>query len=131
MVMRNQSGMIFPVTVMVSFFILMALSHVLALYQVEMEAIAYEQQSREMDEMMQMAVFDVKQQIAAFSDWQRDEGVFVYPLGKANYTWEKIDETKIKAAISVYSDKGIRYSATFIVSFPALDIIEWTENHAQ
>ncbi|MBY6269432.1 MAG: hypothetical protein CW344_14520, partial [Parageobacillus thermoglucosidasius] len=83
--MRNQSGMIFPVTVMVSFFILMALSHVLALYQVEMEAIAYEQQSREMDEMMQMAVFDVKQQIAAFSDWQRDEGVFVYPLGKANY----------------------------------------------
>jgi competence protein ComGG len=128
--MRNQSGVIFPITVMVSFFFLLALSHVLTLYQVEMEAMAYEQQSREVDEVMQMAVFDVKNQIATFPDLQRDEGVFAYPVGKANYTWEKIDETKIKAVISVHSDEGIRRSATFIVLFPSLDIIEWIENHS-
>ncbi|SFA45001.1 competence protein ComGG [Parageobacillus thermantarcticus] len=91
---------------------------------------AYEQQSREVDAVMQMAVFDVKNQIAAFPDLQRDEGVFVYPVGKANYTWEKIDEMKIKALITAHSDEGIRYSATFVVLFPSLDIIEWTENHS-
>ena len=115
---------------MISFFFLLALSHVLALYQVEMAAMANEQQSREVDAVMQMAVFDVKNQIATFPDLQRDEGVFVYPVGKANYTWKKIDETKIKATISAYSDKGTRYSATFIVLFPSLDIIEWIENHS-
>jgi competence protein ComGG len=129
-VMRNQSGMIFPITVVVSFFFLLAFSHVLELYQVEMESIAYEQQSYEVDSIMQMAVFDVKKQIASFPDLQGNEGVFVYPIGKANYKWEKIDETKVKALIFARSDGGIRYGATFIVLFPSLDIIEWTENNS-
>lgn len=91
---------------------------------------AYAQQSREVDAIMQMAVFDVKNRIAAFPDLQRDEGVFVYPVGKANYAWEKIDKTKIKVLISARSDEGMRYSATFVVLFPSLDMIEWMENHS-
>ena len=129
-VMQNQSGVIFPITAMVSFFILLALSHVLELYQVEMESMAYEQKSYEVDSIMQMAVVDVKKQLASFPDVQGNEGVFIYPIGKANYKWEKIDETKVKATVSAHSDGGIRYSATFIILFPSLDIIQWTENHS-
>jgi competence protein ComGG len=129
-VVRNQNGVIFPITVIVSFFFLLALAHVLELYQMEMGSIEYEQQSYEVDSIMQMAIVDVKKQIASFSNLQGNEGVFIYPIGKANYKWEKIDEMKVKAMVSAYSDGEIRYSATFVVLFPSLDIIQWTENNS-
>jgi competence protein ComGG len=126
--MRKQSGVIFPITVVVSFFLLLMLGHVLALYEVEMETMKYEQQSFEVESIMQMAVFDVKKQMASSPLQQEKEGTFLYPIGKADYQWKKIDETTIQATISAYSSGGIRYGATFLVSFPSLDIIEWTEN---
>jgi competence protein ComGG len=127
--MRKQSGVIFPMTVVVSFFFLLMLAHVLALYEVEMETLKYEQQSSEVESVMQMAVFDIKKQLASFSDLQPgNEGTFLYPIGKADYQWKRIDETTIHATVSAYSSGGIRYSATFLVLLPSLDIIEWTEN---
>ncbi|MFC4182975.1 competence type IV pilus minor pilin ComGG [Saccharococcus thermophilus] len=128
--MYKQSGVIFPLTVVVSFFFLLMLAHVLALYEVEMETMRYEQQSSEVESIMQMAVFDVKKQIASSPLQQGKEGTFLYPIGKADYEWKKIDETTIQATISAYSDTGIRYSATFLISLPSLDIIQWTENGA-
>jgi competence protein ComGG len=128
--MRKQSGVIFPLTVMVSFFLLLMLAHVLALYEAEMETMKYEQQSSEVESVMQMAVFDIKKQMASSSPLQSgNEGTFLYPIGKADYQWKKINETTIQAAISAYSSDGIRYSAAFLVSLPSLDIIEWTENY--
>jgi competence protein ComGG len=126
--MRKQSGVIFPLTFVVSFFLLLMLGNVLALYEVEMETMRYEQQSSEVESIMQMAVFDVKKQIASSPLQQGKEGTFLYPIGKADYEWKKIDETTIQATISAYSNAGIRYSATFLASLPSLDIIQWTEN---
>jgi competence protein ComGG len=128
--MCKQSGVIFPLTVVVSFFFLLMLAHVLALYEVEMETMRYEQQSSEVESIMQMAVFDVKKQMAFPLLQQGKEGTFLYPIGKADYQWKKIDETTIQATISAYSNAGIRYRATFLVSLPSLDIIQWTENDA-
>jgi competence protein ComGG len=126
--MRKQSGIIFPLTVVVSFFFLLMLAYVLTLYEVEMETMKYEQQSFEAESVMQMAVFDIKKQMASSPLQQEKKGTFLYPTGKADYQWKKRNEITIEATISAYSNSGTRYSATFLVSLPSLDIIEWTEN---
>ncbi|WP_044744505.1 MULTISPECIES: competence type IV pilus minor pilin ComGG [unclassified Anoxybacillus] len=127
--MRNEKGMIFPMTVMFSCVFLFCLLHVLRLYEMELEFAKAEQQSYEADSLMQMAVVDIKASIASHVPTQQtNNGMFVYPNGRAEYSWQQLSNDQVKAKVSVFSNEGVRYTAEFTVSFPNLELLEWKES---
>ncbi|MCZ0754642.1 competence type IV pilus minor pilin ComGG [Anoxybacillus sp. J5B_2022] len=129
--MKNEKGVIFPLTMMFSLLFCLSVLHVLELYHIEMQLAEYEQQSYDVDSLMQMAVVDVKAQIAAsVPAKQTGQGTFIYPNGTAQYEWKQGTKNEIKVTIAVISHEGIRYSAEFTVSFPALELIEWKETYS-
>ncbi len=128
--MRNEKGMIFLITVLFSFLFLLLLLHVLELYETEIQFAKYEQQSYDVDSLMQMAVTDVKTQLAAISSANTtNKGTFVYPNGTADYEWERLNENEVKVMISAVSHEGIRYDAEFTVSLPTMELVEWKEKY--
>jgi competence protein ComGG len=128
--MKNEKGVIFPITVLFSFLFLSLLFHVLELYETEVELTKYEQQSYDVDSLMQMAVIDVKAQMAAnVPAKSTSKGTFAYPNGTAQYEWKQLTASEVKVTMTVVSYEGIRYSAEFTVSFPAMELIEWKEKY--
>jgi competence protein ComGG len=128
--MRKEKGMIFPITVLFSFLFLLVLLHVLKLYETEIEFTKYEQQSYDVDSLMQMAVTDVKTQLAAVSPANTtNKGTFVYPNGTADYEWKRLSENEVKVTISAVSHEGIHYGAEFTVSLPTMELVEWKEKY--
>ncbi|MBB5325226.1 competence protein ComGG [Anoxybacillus tepidamans] len=128
--MKNEKGVIFPITVLFSFLFLSLFFHVLKLYETEVELTKYEQQSYDVDSLMQMAVTDVKAQMAAnVPANSAGKGTFAYPNGNAQYEWKQFTSNEIKVTVTVVSYEGIRYSAEFTISFPAMELIEWKEKY--
>jgi competence protein ComGG len=126
---RNEKGMIFPMTVMFSCAFLFCLLHVLRLYEMELEFAKAEQQSYEADSLMQMAVADIQASIASHVPTQQtNSGMLVYPNGRAEYSWQQLSNDQVKAKVSVFSNEGVRYTAEFTVSFPNLELLEWKES---
>ncbi|QPA30041.1 competence type IV pilus minor pilin ComGG [Thermaerobacillus caldiproteolyticus] len=128
--MKNEKGMIFPITMLVSFLFLFIFVRMLELYKTETEMAKYEQQSYEVDSVMQMAVTDVKRQLAVM--WPTDtsnRGTLTYPNGVANYEWKQMSEHEMKVTIFATSHDGIHYGAECIISLPELELIEWKEKY--
>jgi competence protein ComGG len=58
--MRNERGIMFPITVLLSCLFLLLVVHACALYEEELEFMKREEQSYDVDSLMQMAVHDLK-----------------------------------------------------------------------
>ncbi|MBB6284637.1 competence type IV pilus minor pilin ComGG [Geobacillus subterraneus] len=128
--MGRQDGVIFPLVAVVALLLAFSVTHVLLLYEVEQEAAHAARQAAEADELVQMAVFDVKEQIAASGPSTAvHEGEWTYPRGTAAYRWEKVGETSVRVSLSVHSSSGLRRSAAFTVMIPSLHITEWSEQN--
>ncbi|WP_027407778.1 competence type IV pilus minor pilin ComGG [Anoxybacteroides tepidamans] len=126
--MKNEKGVIFPITVLFSCLFLSLLLHVLALYEEEIEFAKYEQQSYDVDSLMQMAVKDVNAELEEkLPSISSGKGTFVYPIGTAKYEWQLLSGEKVMVTMSAISNEGIRYEAEFTVSFPGLELVEWKE----
>ncbi|AGT32769.1 hypothetical protein M493_12610 [Geobacillus genomosp. 3] len=128
--MGRQDGVIFPLVAVVALLFAFSVTHVLLLYEVEQQAMHDARQAVEADELVQMAVFDVREQIAASDpSMVGHEGEWTYPRGTAVYRWEKEGETSVRVALSVRSSSGLRRSVVFTVVLPALHITEWSEQN--
>ncbi|ANB60690.1 competence type IV pilus minor pilin ComGG [Anoxybacteroides amylolyticum] len=128
---RNEKGVIFPMTVMFSLLFCLAVFHALELYETEMQLADYVRQSSDVDSLMQMAVVDVKAQIAASARGkQSGKGTFTYPNGTVQYDWKQGTQNDIKVTLIAISSEGIQYSAQFTISFPSLELIEWKETYS-
>lgn len=126
----RQDGVIFPLVAIVALFLTFSITHVLFLYEAEQRAANDARLAAEADELVQMAVFDVKEQIAASdSSAAVREGEWTYPRGTAVYRWEKAGGTSVQVSLLVRSSSGLRRSVTFTVMLPALHITEWSEQN--
>ncbi|NGY69569.1 hypothetical protein F6Y04_00860 [Bacillus megaterium] len=127
--MGRQDGVVFPLVAVVALLLAFSVTHVVLLYEVEQQAAHAARQAAEADELVQMAVFDVKEQIALSDPTMTvREGEWTYPRGTAVYRWEK----KGKRA-SVSPCLSARHpdleEVSFTVMLPALHITEWSEQN--
>ncbi|ABO67713.1 MULTISPECIES: competence type IV pilus minor pilin ComGG [Geobacillus] len=128
--MGRQDGVVFPLVAVVALLLAFSVTHIVLLYEVEQQAAHADRQAAEADELVQMAVFDVKEQIALSDPTMTvREGEWTYPRGTAVYRWEKEGETSVRVALSVRSSSGFRRSVVFTVMLPALHITEWSEQN--
>ncbi|MFC0296946.1 competence type IV pilus minor pilin ComGG [Geobacillus jurassicus] len=126
--MGRQDGVIFPLAAVVALLFSFSAANVLLLYEAERQAAYAARQAAEADELVQMAVFDVKEQIASVDPstaWK--EGEWIYPRGTVAYRWTRESEARVRVALSIRSASGLRRAVTFTVTLPALHIVEWSE----
>ncbi|MEW5320599.1 competence type IV pilus minor pilin ComGG [Geobacillus thermoleovorans] len=128
--MGRQDGVIFPIVTVVSLLLVFSVMHVLLLYEAERQAAYEAQQAAEADELVQMAVFDVKERIASADPSTAGEaGEWTYPRGMAAYRWVREDAAHIQVSLSIRSASGLRRAVMFTVTLPALHIVEWSEQN--
>ncbi|MGZ0086323.1 competence type IV pilus minor pilin ComGG [Caldibacillus thermoamylovorans] len=126
--MERQAGVIFPFIAVVAMLFSCAVANALLLYEVERQAAEAARQAAEAEELVQMAVVDVKEEIAAASlSTAGQEGEWPYPRGVVAYRWERKDKTSVRVVLSIRSTSGLQRAVTFTVVLPALDITEWRE----
>ncbi|NNV05375.1 competence type IV pilus minor pilin ComGG [Geobacillus sp. C56-T2] len=128
--MERQAGVIFPFIAVVAMLFSCAVANALLLYEAERQAAEAARQAAEAEELVQMAVVDVKAQIAAASlSTAGQEGEWAYPRGVAAYRWERKDKTNVRVVLSIRSTSGLQRAVTFTVVLPALNITEWREGN--
>lgn len=88
--MGRQDGVIFPLVAVVALLLAFFMTNAALLYEAEQQAAHAVRQAAEADELVQMAVFDVKEQIAATAAvTTKQEGKWTYPRGEAVCRWAK------------------------------------------
>jgi competence protein ComGG len=128
--MGRQDGVIFPLVAVVALLLAFFMTNAALLYEAEQQAAHAARQAAEADELVQMAVFDVKEQIAATAAAATEqEGGWTYPRGEAVYRWQKETEASVRVFLTVRSAAGLQRTVAFTVALPSLDITEWTEQN--
>lgn len=128
--MGRQDGVIFPLVAVVALLLAFFMTNAALLYEAEQQAAHAVRQAAEVDELVQMAVFDVKEQIAATAAvTTKQEGKWTYPRGEAVCRWQKETEASVRVFLTVRSAAGLQRTVAFTVALPSLDITEWTEQN--
>jgi len=127
---KNERGLVFPITVFVSFFIAVIFVHSSELYKLESEFSDYSELSVEVDSLMKMAINDVKQVIAELPETTMEaEETIMYPNGSAYYRLQRLSDDTVKVNVSCISKSNGKYEVQFILLLPDMELLEWNEQY--
>lgn len=128
--MKNERGLVFPITVFISFFIAVIFVHSIELYKLESEFSHHAELSVEVDSLMKMAINDVKRVIAELPETTTEaEGTIMYPNGSAYYRLQRLSDDTVKVNVSCISKSNGKYEVQFTLLLPGMELLEWNEQY--
>lgn len=128
--MKNERGLVFPITVFISFFIAVIFVHSIELYKLESEFSHHAELSVEVDSLMKMAINDVKQVIAELPETTTEaEGTIMYPNGSVYYRLQRLSDDTVKVNVSCISKSNGKYEVQFTLLLPGMELLEWNEQY--
>jgi len=127
---KNERGLVFPITVFISFFIAVIFVHSIELYKLESEFSHHAELSVEVDSLMKMAINDVKQVIAELPETTTEaEGTIMYPNGSVYYRLQRLSDDTVKVNVSCISKSNGKYEVQFTLLLPGMELLEWNEQY--
>lgn len=126
--MNNEKGVILPMTVMLSFLILLIFSQQLELFLSEKQFVAEVEKINQLENLMQLSVHDISNDLSAIEMLDSPfYGRLTYPIGQTQYslTPESADITRV--VITCKEAGGRQYKAQLYYSFESDKIIKWFE----
>jgi len=127
---KNERGLVFPITVFISFFIAVIFVHSIELYKLESEFSHHAELSVEVDSLMKMAINDVKRVIAELPETTTEaEGTIMYPNGSAYYRLQRLSDDTVKVNVSCISKSNGKYEVQFTLLLPGMELLEWNEQY--
>lgn len=126
--MKNEKGVILPLTMILSFFFLLLFSHQLILYLNEKKFLIETEGINRLESIMQMSVKDIKEELSALEQLEEPvNSTHTYPIGTVKYSLYPMLDNDVKVDMTVHDHDGRVDQARFFYNFEQKKITNWVE----
>ena len=126
--MRNEKGVIFPLTMIISFFMFLLFSHQIALYLNEKKFLIEVEGINQLESIMQMGVKDISAELLMLEEVHDPIlATLIYPNGSLDYSINPDVNDTVKVIMTAMDEDGRKYIANMYFSFGQKKVIKWIE----